>query len=316
MKTKKILLAGTLLIVAMIAVYAFGLKSKPSIKQESGIQQQYDFMTGDTTRFPEAFTEKRTTQIEIINGKKKIKETIIKMKGDSIIEKKVIEREEDADDNFDMNLDSANGFSGGFYFKQFGPDDIDSLMPLNKDLLGFDLFENDSILQQFGFRFNPGQHFNFESPFNGWDDDFMKNFDFDFSIPNSDMSQIRKRMEELQEKMMRGFEDNQIYDNPFKNQKLPNVPRRSNPYHRNKAKSMNDIITDQLLNDGYIKYIDEKYKFEINEKFLKINGKKQDKAIYDKYKKIIEDNTGVELEDEFDFKFTNKKKLNKKTIRI
>ncbi|MBK7093864.1 MAG: hypothetical protein IPH57_01885 [Saprospiraceae bacterium] len=58
---------------------------------------------------------------------------------------------------------------------------------------------------------------------------------------------------------------------------------------------MSEIIRSSLLNDGFISDEEQKYKFEISEKGLKINGKKQDHAVFEKYKRIIEDNTGVEL---------------------
>jgi hypothetical protein len=123
-------------------------------------------------------------------------------------------------------------------------------------------------------------------------------------------------MDEKFDKMVPKKNDDPRDINPFKDQKSPNVPRFNHSEHKNNPKSMNEIITEHLLNDGFINDIDQKYKFELNEKYLKINGKKQDKAIYDKYKKIIEDNTGIELEGEFYFNFVNKKKLNKKTIRL
>ena len=318
MKTKKILLAGILFSLAVIAVYAFGFKYKSGNIGKQNTQQQYDFVTQDTTKIPEAITEKRSTQIEIINGKKKIKETVIKMKGDSIIEKKVIEKEEDGDDGLDMDFGQDNGISGGVHFRQFSPDDLDSLGMQNFGFNGISPFGNDSIFRQFGFGLGNGHNFNLGFPFSGMDEDFLKNFDNGFFMPNYDMTQLQKRMEELYKGLLQNKDndDDLLNNNPFNNQKLPNVPRIYPPRHKNKSKSMNDIITGHLLNDGYINDIAQKYKFELNEKYLKINGKKQDKAIYDKYKKIIEDNTGIELEGEFNFKFTNKKKLGKKTMKI
>ncbi|HEB62812.1 MAG TPA: hypothetical protein ENI82_06640, partial [Bacteroidetes bacterium] len=278
MRTKKILLAILLLIVAMIAVYAFGLKSRSNLAQDHGIQQQYDFAAQDTSKVPEAITEKRSTQIEIVNGKKKIKETIIKMKGDSIIEKKVIEREEDAGNPF-IQQDTGS-FMGGFYFKPLNPEDLDSLSPFGQNFFNFNNGE-DSLIQGFNFSFGPNHQFQIK-PFGNYDDDILKQFDFDNQIPDMDFSEMHKRIEEMMDRMQHGF----YFDPQIPMEKNPGFPQIK-PH--SKPKSMKDIITEHLLNDGFINDIDQKYKFEINEKYLKINGKKQDKAIYDKYKKIIED---------------------------
>jgi len=290
MRTKKLLLAGVLFILAIIVVSAIGLRS--NITQDQELPQQYVFSIQDTTKVPETISVKKTTHIEIVNGKKKITETIIKMRGDSIIEKKVIEKEEDAgNNNFDIDPDSLNRFNYNFF---------------NKNPFGFD-----SIFPQLEFQFGQGQNFSFGFSSDGFDNDILKKFGFDF-----DMNMFKKDMDEKFDKMVPKKNDDPRDINPFKDQKSPNVPRFNHSEHKNNPKSINEIITEHLLNDGFINDIDQKYKFELNEKYLKINGKKQDKAIYDKYKKIIEDNTGIELEGEFNFNLVNKKKLNKKTIRL
>ena len=79
---------------------------------------------------------------------------------------------------------------------------------------------------------------------------------------------------------------------------------------------MKEIIRDQLLSDGFIDDINDSFKFNLNEKRLKINGKKQAEDIYDKYKKLIEDNSGLELEDDFEYKFKNSKSLKSGIRRI
>ena len=82
------------------------------------------------------------------------------------------------------------------------------------------------------------------------------------------------------------------------------------------TKSLSEIIRSSLLNDGFITDEEQKYRFEISEKGLKIDGKKQEQAVFEKYKKIIEDNTGVELGEEFSFNFSNNKKLESKARKI
>ncbi|HHH52324.1 MAG TPA: hypothetical protein ENK91_01580 [Bacteroidetes bacterium] len=300
MKAKKIVLATLIMMGAIIVAFAIGLKPH-GIKNKMNQDGKYIFSEPDTLKEPEVITEQRTKKIEIINGKKKVTETIVKMKGDSIIEKKVIEKEEDSDQP-DFNLDTG-AFSGGFYFKQLNPDDLDSLSPFGQQFFNFNDL-NDSLLRGFNFSFGPDFGFHIK-PFGNFDDDMFK--DFDNGMPNMDFGQMHKRIEEMMERMQRGFQTDPNFDlEPG----LPKIKPHS------KTKSMKQIITAHLLDDGFIDDVEDNYKFELNQKWLKINGKKQSKELYEKYKKIIEDNTGVELEDEFDFKFNNKKKFGKKTRKI
>lgn len=66
---------------------------------------------------------------------------------------------------------------------------------------------------------------------------------------------------------------------------------------------LDQIIQNKLVDDHIIKPVD-KYEFKINEKDLRINGKKQDKKTYDEYKALIEEKTGFELKENTSFTFS------------
>lgn len=244
----------------------------------------------DSLRTPEGISEQRITQVTIVNGKKKVTETIIKMRGDSIIEKKVIEKE--GDDIGDSPFKFEYRFGDGF--------DNDSLWSRSKENFNFGVMPMDSLMKSFRFNFDgPSFNFNFD------DKDFPNGFGEPFDI-------------DRQRPFGNGDFDN-LMDEMFKRYNFDSREIPGRKEYKNKSKAgatLSEIIRDNLLNDGFINDEDQKYKFEINEKGLKIDGKKQEVAIFNKYKKIIEDNTGVELGDEFSFNFTNNKKLEKNAKKI
>ena len=68
------------------------------------------------------------------------------------------------------------------------------------------------------------------------------------------------------------------------------------------SQKVSDVITRSLLKDGLIDK-EGKTKVELSHKHLKINGDKQPKNIYNKYKKLYEKHTGLELEGKSKIKF-------------
>jgi len=60
--------------------------------------------------------------------------------------------------------------------------------------------------------------------------------------------------------------------------------------------NLQDAIEQKLIKDGFLGS-DKNYEFKITAKELKINGKKQDDQSYNQFKSIVEDYTGIELED-------------------
>ncbi|MEP7323559.1 MAG: M56 family metallopeptidase [Saprospiraceae bacterium] len=58
------------------------------------------------------------------------------------------------------------------------------------------------------------------------------------------------------------------------------------------------LVDDQIIKDG------EKYEFSINEREMKVNGKKQDQKTYAEYKELIEDATGIEMKANTNFQFS------------
>ncbi len=288
MKNKKMIFRISALLLIVIAFFSIVLKANNTNEADNTGNDFISFAPSDTIK-PEITQEKRITKIEIINGKKKVVEKIIKMKGDSIVEEKTIEKEEDIDQG------SGNNPVQGFGFDKIDPMDLDSMFGMNFRHFNIDPFKNDSLLQGFGFNFEPGFHMGFGDSF--MDEDFFKNF---FNTPLS--PDITKHFDD--------FFNQNGFDKPLISPKgLGNKGEKG-------FKSLKEIIRDQLLSDGFIDDINDSFKFNLNEKRLKINGKKQAEDIYDKYKKLIEDNSGLELEDDFEYKFKNSKSLKSGIRRI
>ncbi len=65
-------------------------------------------------------------------------------------------------------------------------------------------------------------------------------------------------------------------------------------FYNKSGGNVSDVITNELLEDGLIQP-DSKYKLELSGKHLKINGDKQPANIWEKYKKLYQDKTGIEL---------------------
>lgn len=289
MKANFNLLKITGLIFGLIALIFFALRAGDVLNHKEN-KNAFKIMMPDSLRTPEGISEQRITQVTIVNGKKKVTETIIKMKGDSIIEKKVIEKE--GDDIGDSPFKFEYRFGDGF--------DNDSLWSKSKDNFNFGVMPMDSLMKSFRFNFD-GPSFNFNFDDDGFPKGFGEPFDLDGHSPFG-----------------HGDFDN-LMDEMFKRYNFDSREIPGRKEYKNKSRSgatLSEIIRDNLLNDGFINDEDQKYKFEINEKGLKIDGKKQEITIFNKYKKIIEDNTGVELGDEFSFNFTNNKKLEKNAKKI
>lgn len=295
MKTKNgIIKIGSLVLV--LSVFVYFILSANGRTGKNNDQGMFEIKK-DTLKTPDVgITEQRMKTVTIVNGKKKVQETIIKMKGDSVIEKKVVENEEDAPDN-----DGSMMFNFSFGDENM---DIDSLSGGMNQRFNFGVFPMDSMMNQFRMQFDsPGFNFNFGDNFDTWPDDIVKQFQDD----ENGFSPFNGNMDKFLDEMFKRYN--------FDHDEIPGWNDNHNP-KSNTPKSLNEIIRDNLLNDGFISDIDQKYKVEIDEKGLKIDGKKQDKRVFEKYKKVIEDNTGVELEDEFSFNFNNNKKVDIKTKRI
>jgi hypothetical protein len=279
----------------VIIVFSFVVKgSNNNVKSinENKLQFVEDTLKPDFTQ------EKRITRIEIINGKKKIIEKIIKMRGDSIIEEKIIKKEEDVlgdNPSFDFGDDQM---SGQFKFRQIKPSKIDSMFAQNFDKFHFGTFGSDSMMQGFGFSLGPDFQFSFGDSF--LNKDLFEQFDSN--------RMMDPKMEKQFEQMFRGFDSDKLGTFPAPNSK-------SKPDNKG-FKTLKQIITEQLYTDGFISNFDDTYIFELNENELKINGKSQEDTIYNKYKEVIEDNIGIELENKFDYKFSNSKSLKNNLRRL
>lgn len=76
----------------------------------------------------------------------------------------------------------------------------------------------------------------------------------------------------------------------------------------------NQKISRSLNQDGLLK-IDEENKIELSGKYLKINGEKQPSNIHEKYKRMFEESTGMELSDDSKVKFNVIGKESKRGMR-
>ncbi len=281
MKNKKMIVRFSLVLLLIVMIFSIVLKANNNKTKISNAG--LSFIQPDTLK-PDIIQEKRITKIEIINGKKKIVEKIIKMKGDSIVEEKTINREEDADETPGFNHSpkvQSFGFSQEDFFN------MDSLLAMQFKQFNTP-FLDDSTFQDFGFNINPGFNMGFGDSF--MDDDFFKRFNDIFQNPMSpDIEKLFKN----------------------KGHNFPFTPPKQKFQHKSERnfKTLKEIVRDQLINDGFIKDFNDSYKFKINEKNLKINGNKQPENIYDRYKKLIEDNSGLDLDGEFEYRFKNSKSL-------
>lgn len=294
MKTKYNALKISGLALLMILGLLFVIKAGDIFHKKTGLELM-QMIKADSLKNPEAISEQRMTQVTIVNGKKKVTETIIKMRGDSIIEKKVIEKEEDANDNAPFKFEYRFGEEPG----------DDSLWSRSQQHFNFGFSPLDSMMKSFRFNFDsPSFNFNFPDNLDNWPNDMMEPFKWDKDNNQTFGRDIDKMMEEMFKRYNFDFDE------------IPGWQSQKSPKYKKAPKTLSEIIRSSLLNDGFITDEEQKYKFEISEKGLRIDGKKQDQAVWEKYKKIIEDNTGVELGDEFSFNFSNNKKLESKTRKI
>ncbi len=68
--------------------------------------------------------------------------------------------------------------------------------------------------------------------------------------------------------------------------------------------SLRKAFESELQKDGFLKEGDKKYKFELNDKTLKINGKEQSKAMHEKYMKRYKEKSGSRANGNFNIQFT------------
>jgi hypothetical protein len=88
-----------------------------------------------------------------------------------------------------------------------------------------------------------------------------------------------------------------------------NIKGELEPLFTPKKKGVQATLAEQLSVDGY-KVKDKSFDIEITDKYLKIDGTKQSDPMHNKYKKLIEIETGMDIEDgtKLNFKVTGKEK--------
>ena len=77
---------------------------------------------------------------------------------------------------------------------------------------------------------------------------------------------------------------------------------------------LDHIIQEHLVDDGIIQS-GAPYLFMINEKEMKVNGKKQNQKTYETYKSLIEEATGIEMKANTNFQFSGSGKKDYRSRR-
>ncbi len=190
-----------------------------------------------------------------------------------------------------MDLDSMlgkikEGFPEGDSFEGFNFNFNDLIERIDSSLspfgslsnFSFGLMESDSLIggkaRGFGFNSN-GKNFHFDI------DSFVNGFEFKLDDFMDDNDIVIKRGPETRNKGLRRLNENEEEDRRF-------------DFMSPKKGLLTQTIEKQLNKDGLLKS-GKKNKVELNHKELKINGEKMPTVIYEKYKNLYENETGLLL---------------------
>lgn len=198
----------------------------------------------------------------------------------------------------------SNGNSRMFFF---GDDDGGSFS-FNFD--GKNMMDADSIFKKFDFHQMPDLK-NFQFDQNQMQEQMKKlqehfgNLNFNFKK----MDSLDLRFPGLENFDIYQFRDGDLYDHDRLNDDLEEIKgSRAN-------KNFNDIIGNALNRDGLL-IPNEDNKVELTGKYLKINGEKQPNNIYQKYKRIFEEESGSELHKNSKLVFSFQGKESKRKYRV
>ena len=105
------------------------------------------------------------------------------------------------------------------------------------------------------------------------------------------LEQRREAMEELREAKRQELEEYRQYKEEL---------RQERDHFRTEERKKQQEGWDRLmLESGFIDRIDANYKMSLNNKSLRINGKKQSKALHEKFIKFYEESRGKKISDNF-----------------
>jgi len=121
----------------------------------------------------------------------------------------------------------------------------------------------------------------------------MEGFNFDFAFPNMDQFKINGI--DVEDGLFDGASDDS------------NMPKINESYA--------DIIGNALNRDGLL-IPNESNKVELTGKHLKINGEKQPSNIYQKYRRIFEEESGTTLQKNSRLQFNIEGKVAKRKYRV
>mgnify|MGYP001179576900 CR=1 FL=1 len=161
-------------------------------------------------------------------------------------------------DDMDKNLDSIMGGRMKMFNFNFDDRNMDSLMRGKVKMFGFG---------------EGGQDFPFEM------DKLMKEFQFDFNKMGDDNIIIKRGPRERGRPIDESIEKNE---------------ERTLSFMRSEKGNLTQVIEKQLKRDGLLKN-GKLNKIELNNKQLKINGEKMPEVIFQKYKNLYENETGLKL---------------------
>lgn len=139
--------------------------------------------------------------------------------------------------------------------------------------------------------------------------------EIDFEAMSRSMEQMQKQMfgNGGLDSLMKSFK---MMDMPMFNQEIEVAPH-SGDLSSNSPKPNNysEVLGEALNRDGFL-IADQDNKVELTGKHLKINGEKQPNNIYQKYKRVFEEQTGVVVDKKTNLQFSIKGKEPKRKFKM
>ena len=184
-------------------------------------------------------------------------------------------------EDFEMNFPENFGEHFEFDFHS----NLDSMMKMYQ--YNFDHHNLDSMLSmKFEHKFPEFIHV--------FPENFGEHFKFDFNFPEDGHFWPEEEVEELLEKLekegrMRGGEPRIWNFNDDGNHWF-----EKDDFHFKSGRNLEELIGSQLNKDGFL-IPNKENKVILSGKYLKINGEKQPSNIWNKYKSLFEEETGVPL---------------------
>ena len=122
------------------------------------------------------------------------------------------------------------------------------------------------------------------------------------AVPKKELRKMKQEIQEMEKHLQQVHEENifrkrkrlDVYEEE-KRRAVREAGRQVREKKRLISEANEKYLVNELLKDGLIDNKDD-YSFELTNKYLKVNKKKQSKKIYEKYKKIVQSRFGVKFE--------------------